>query len=287
VTVERSPAVAGKFYPAGADVCGRMADDLVGGVKTPAAVGAVVPHAGWVYSGAAAALSWAGIAAAKPATVVIFGAMNGLDRNAGSLFASGSWQTPLGAVAVDDELARLFLRCRYVREAPDAHASEHSIEVQLPLLKRLLPDVRIVPLSVQPGSLATEIGRACAAECLDRGRSVAFVASTDLTHYGPAFGFEPMGRGRAGIRWAKEVNDRRMVKLIMEMNADAIVPEAAANRNACGSGAVAAIVSAMRELGGVKYQELLHTCSAEVRGFEDPNEVNSVGYEAGVFTAWK
>ncbi len=284
MAVERKAAVAGQFYPAGRDVCGRMADDLLGGATTSAAIGAVVPHAGWVYSGAAAALSWAGVAAARPETVVIFGAMHGLDRNAGSLFASGSWQTPLGAVAVDEELARRFLRCRHVREAPDAHAFEHSIEVQLPLLKRLLPDVRIVPLSVQPGALATEIGRVCAAECGDRGRAVAFAGSTDLTHYGPAFGFEPMGRGRAGIRWAKEVNDRRLVKLVVEMDADAIVPEAAANRNACGSGAVAAVISAMRELGAVKYRELLHTSSADVRGFDDRNEVNSVGYEAGVFT---
>jgi AmmeMemoRadiSam system protein B len=260
-----------------------MLDDLLREASAPAALGAIVPHAGWVYSGSTAALGLGGIAAANPETVVLFGAVHGPDVNAASLYPRGTWHTPLGGLQVDEDLAGRFATCLHVIEAPHAHRYEHSIEVQLPILKRLLPEVRIVPISVRPGPDSAEVGRFCARQAADSGQRVAFVGSTDLTHYGPAFGFEPHGRGREGIRWAKEINDRRLVALIQAMDAEGVVPEAEMNRNACGPGAVAATVAAMREVSAVRYVELRHTCSAEVELPDDRDPYNSVGYEAGVF----
>jgi hypothetical protein len=260
-----------------------MLDDLLREASVPAALGAIVPHAGWVYSGSTAALGLAGIGGAKPEAVVFFGAVHGPDVNAASLYARGTWHTPLGGLEIDEDLADRFATAPLVTKDSQAHRYEHSIEVQLPILKRLLPEVEIVPISVRPGPEAVEIGRSCAQHVLASGRRVAFVGSTDLTHYGPAFGFEPHGRGQEGIRWAKQVNDRRLVGLIQAMDAEGVVPEAEMNHNACGAGAVAATIAAMRELGAVGYAELRHTCSAEVElpGYRDP--YNSVGYEAGVF----
>lgn len=283
MATERSAVFAGRFYPGQSAACSAAADDLLRDVSAPAGQGAIVPHAGWVYSGATAGLSVAAIAATNPETVVIFGAAHVPTRSPGSLFDSGSWRTPFGALRVDEHLARRFLGSPHVLSAPAVHGHEHSIEVQLPLLQRLLPDVRIVPIMIQPCPEAAEIGRFCATESAAHGRRVAFLGSTDLTHYGPAFGFEPHGRGGPGVRWAKEVNDRRFIRLIEALDADGIVPEAIANRNACGAGAVAAAISALRELGAERYLELRHTCSAEVDGGGYAQAVNSVGYEAGVF----
>jgi MEMO1 family protein len=279
----RPPAVAGRFYPAGEDACRRYADELLRDVHTPASVGAIVPHAGWVFSGSTAALALSGVAAFQPETIVIFGAVHGPDPNPASVYGHGTWDTPLGPLHIDDELAAQLTRGGDIHDYPPAHRREHSIEVQLPLLRRLLPDVKIVPIGVRPGDKAAEIGRFCGAQAAACGRKVAFVGSTDLTHYGPAFGFEPHGRGELAVRWAKEVNDRRLVALIQTMQAEAVFGEAAANRNACGPGAVAATLGAMRELGATRYVELRHTCSAEVEGIEDRDPFNSVGYEAGVF----
>ena len=279
----RPPAVAGRFYPAGEDACQRYADDLLRDTHSPVGVGAIVPHAGWVFSGSTAALALSGIAAFHPDTVVLFGAVHGPDPNPASVYGHGAWETPLGLLLVDEELSSLFTRGRDIQDYAPAHRREHSIEVQLPLLKRLLPEVKIVPVGVRPGPEAPELGRYCAAQAVASGRKVAFVGSTDLTHYGPAFGFEPQGRGELGIRWAKEVNDRSFVALIQAFDAANVVPEAAANRSACGPGAVAATIAAMRELGVTRYVELRHTCSAEVEGIEDRDPFNSVGYEAGVF----
>jgi AmmeMemoRadiSam system protein B len=260
-----------------------MAEELLRSASSPATIGAVVPHAGWVFSGSTAALGISAIAAAQPETVVIFGAVHGPDRNAASVYARGSWDTPLGGLLIDAELAHSFTGLPWIVDAPAAHRHEHSIEVQLALLKCALPDVRIVPVNVRPGPDAAEVGRFCAERVRSSGKRVGFLGSTDLTHYGPAFAFEPHGRGNPGIRWAKEVNDRRFIALLERLDAEELVHESAIHRNACGPGAVAALVAAMRELGMTRYQELRHTSSAECEVTEGHDPYNSVGYEAGVF----
>ncbi|MBU0639441.1 MAG: AmmeMemoRadiSam system protein B [Planctomycetes bacterium] len=279
---QREPAVAGRFYPAERQACERMLDEMLGNDSAPPALAAIVPHAGWVYSGPTAALSLSGVKKAEPETIIVFGAMHTFAHNDASVYGSGGWVTPLGTIPVDDELGRTLTESELLVEDPTVHAHEHSIEVQLPLIRRLMKDARILPIMVRPGPAAPEVGRICARQAAELGRRVAFVGSTDLTHYGPAFSFEPHGRGEAGIRWAKEVNDRRFVELIAARDADAVVPEAARNRNACGAGAVAAAIGATLEAAGGEYVELCHTTSAEVEGTL-AIAVNSVGYEAGVF----
>lgn len=279
----RPPAVAGRFYPGTRELCQRIAAELFGRVQAQPALGGIVPHAGWVYSGATAALSIAAVAAAAPETLVIFGAVHGADANPASVYTTGSWATPVGELRIDEDLARRCTRDHRIVDDSNPHRHEHSIEVQLPLIQHLLPNVTIVPVGVRPGPDAPEIGRFCAFQAADLGRKVAFLGSTDLTHYGPAFGFEPHGCGAEGIRWAKEVNDRRLISLIQAGDADAIVPEALGHHNACGPGAVAATIGAVSELGVDCYVELRHTCSAETGDVDDRDPYNSVGYEAGVF----
>jgi AmmeMemoRadiSam system protein B len=74
-----------------------------------------------------------------------------------------------------------------------------------------------------------------------------------------------------------------MIELIAQRRADEVVAEATLNQNACGSGAIAALLGAVQELGLTEYSELRHTCSAEIKCGDDPDPANSVGYEAGVF----
>ena len=279
----RPPVAAGRFYPAAREKCQRMASDLMHAAAAPGSCGTIVPHAGWIYSGPTAALGLAGIAAYNPETVVIFGAVHGPDPNPASLWCDGNWETPIGDIEIDEALAAELVDGEDIVADPHAHRFEHSIEVQLPLLHCLLPQARFVPVSVRPGSRAPHVGAHCARKVLASGRRVAFVGSTDLTHYGPVFDFEPHGRGEPGIRWAMDVNDRRFIDLVQSLRAEEVCAEAAIHRNACGAGAVAALLAAMRALGCTRYQELRHTCSADVKRDEDPDPQNSVGYESGVF----
>lgn len=280
---ERQPAVAGRFYPGTSPACEHALDELVQGVETRAAIAAIVPHAGWVYSGRTAARGIAGVTGARPETVVIFGAVHVLDMNDASIFSEGSWATPVGSVEIDAELGRRVAQSDLVADDPGAHRSEHSIEVEVPIIQRLMGSVAILPVMVRPGPRAAEVGVVCAQAAMAVGRRVVFVGSTDLTHYGPAFGFEPHGQGEKGIRWAKQVNDRRFIKLIQALDADGVVPEAAANYNACGAGAVAATIAAACAAGAETYTELEHITSADRDLAEGVPALNSVGYEAGIF----
>ena len=128
----RKAAVAGSFYPGARERLRAEVEALRSGGAAPReAVAAVIPHAGYMYSGRVAAAVYAQIS--RPATWVILGPNHtGLGASA-SIMTSGAWETPLGAMSIDTELAQAILaRSSKLRDDPLAHAREHSIEVQLP-----------------------------------------------------------------------------------------------------------------------------------------------------------
>ncbi len=181
----RLPAVAGSFYDARADRLERDVRSFLPADATPAsAFGAIVPHAGYVYSGPVAGAVYARLAV--PAAVVIL-CPNHTGRGApAALDPSDAWRTPLGDVPVDRRLAdRLRALCPSLEEDAEAHRGEHSLEVQLPFLQTVRPDVSIVPISLGSPSLALcrEIGDACARLRAEVAEPPLVLASSDMNHY--------------------------------------------------------------------------------------------------------
>lgn len=293
----REPTVAGMFYPRESRECATQLQACLNlaaetaGLAAPddergKILGGVVPHAGWVCSGAVAASVFQQIARRPhPGAIVIFGASHRVHLKVASIFPSGAWETPLGLVEIDDRLAeRLQGQTGLIEATPHAHEHEHSIEVQLPFIKHLLPDVRIVPLMVPPSDRAALLGRAVGNTCKSYGVDVVFVASTDLTHYGPNYGFTPHGVGSKGLAWAKNVNDRRIIDAILGMREQDVVSDAAANQSACGAGAVAACIAASKAYGATRATLLQHTTSHEVLSkYRNEAACDSVGYAAIMF----
>lgn len=284
----REPVQAGCFYAAPQDQCRRELEACTEGADQPvpgAVLGGIVPHAGWTYSGAVAGKVFAAIAATSaPATVVLFGAVHRHRGHRAALFSSGCWETPLGPVQVDDRLAeRVLGHTDLLVDDAYAHEQEHSIEVQVPFIRHLLPDARILPIMVPPTESAPDVGEAVARTIEAYQINAVMVGSTDLTHYGPSYGFTPHGSGPAGLEWAKNVNDRRMIDLILSFDAQAVVSESRAHYNACGGGAVAATLAAVRYRGADDAILLQHTTSHEVLG--ERGGLDAVGYAGIVFTA--
>lgn len=197
----RPPYVAGLFYPGEPTALEALVGDVVAAAARHEAkhpfpapgrvLGLMVPHAGLIYSGAVAALSWRLAADAAPTTIVIAGTDHQARAAGVGVWGGGSWITPLGEVATNADLARDIAALGGPFARDDAsHAGEHSIEVQLPLIARLCPGVRIVPLAVSPrlrshslaGSLLGELLAARAAA----GERILLVASSDMAHYPPA-----------------------------------------------------------------------------------------------------
>ena len=289
----RKPAVAGQFYSGSRDGClGEIKECIkaaaIGTTLPETIAAAIVPHAGWTFSGDLAAMVFS---AAKQVheridTFVIFGAAHSYMNPIAAVYDHGSWSTPLGEIAIDEELAGDIIKAAASAEAETAaHKFEHSIEVQVPFIQHLFPEARIVPIVVPPATFAVELGAVVGgliAKIPDK--KVVCIGSTDLTHYGPRYGFCPQGTGAGAIDWAKDVNDRGFIDLAVEMKATEVLAGAVEKQNACGPGSAAAAIAAAKALGKTKGTLLAHTHSNEVmeRKFNQTSE-ESGGYAAIVF----
>ena len=287
----REPICAGRFYDGSAATCRRHAEQLLQAeplTDLPSPLyGGIVPHAGWVFSGALAARTLRALADeadGPPETVVLFGADHTGMVRAGEVWDQGAWRTPLCDAAIDEELAAALLAADGgLRANPQAHLREHSIEVQVPLLQTAAPRAKIVPIAVPPTPQAVEIGRTVGRTLAVRFGRARVVGSTDLTHHGGHFP-APGGRGEQSERYARQ-NDRRMLDRIEALDAEGVIQEAAARQNACGAGAVAAAIAACKELGATRGLTLDYTNSYEVTHRLQPEMADdtTVGYAAVVF----
>ncbi|OHB47518.1 MAG: AmmeMemoRadiSam system protein B [Planctomycetes bacterium GWF2_41_51] len=289
----RNPTVAGQFYPGSERECRLEIEYCLKNrpiqEKLPEKIiGGIVPHAGWVFSGDLAGMVFSAIEMAnkKVDTFVIFGATHSNFGSSAAVYDKGSWITPMGEIEIDEELAAAIMKkSKSAKANQNAHKYEHSIEVQIPLIQYIFKDAKIVPILTSPAEYAIMLGMEVG-ECIKKAadKKVVCIGSTDLTHYGPRYGFDPKGKGQAGIDWAKNVNDRIFIDLAVEMKAEQILIESMVNQNACGPGAAAATISAAKALGKTKGVLLAHTHSNEVMEARyGRTSEESVGYAAIVY----
>ena len=182
----RPPAVAGYFYPAGADeltaeVQGLLAAAQTGkSARSPKAL--IVPHAGYVYSGPVAATAYARLSAlaGRIRRVVLLGPVHRVPVRGLAMPSITAFATPMGTIPLDTAAMSLLARLPQVTVSDAAHAQEHSLEVHLPFLQAVLGDFRLLPLAV---------GDATAAEVADvleqvwGGEETLIVISSDLSHF--------------------------------------------------------------------------------------------------------
>jgi len=247
----RKPAVSGQFYPKNPNDLNKQLDRCFHDVEMEKrhVIGAVIPHAGYIYSGNVAAHVFSKLQDVK--TFVIIGLNH---RGMGSAVAVSAqpWETPLGTVEVDYDFIQALPK-RIIDTDETAHIYEHSIEVQLPFLQYRFKKFKIVPISMslQDEETAKEVGDEVS-ETVKKLRSKAVIlASSDFTHYEPD-------------SVAREV-DRHVVKPILELD----VPEfykRIRNKNAsvCGVGPIAAMMHAVKELGAKGGEVIKYATSGEV-----------------------
>ena len=291
MTDTRQPIVAGAFYEASPQQCLREASALlesadIDNLPTGLIRGGLLPHAGWAFSGQLAAITLKALTSPEPpTTMVFFGADHSGAVKCGEVYDSGAWLTPLGPADIDTQAASALIDCGPpFRANRSAHAREHSIEVQIPILQALCPDIMILPVAVPPTELAVEIGHALATALANLDHRWVIAGSTDLTHHGGRRFGAPGGTGQAGLDYSV-ANDRKILDLIEAMRAEEIIPHARAHQNACGAGAIAATIAACRELGATAGHTLKYTNSQEVMRQLAPNQTDetTVGYASVVF----
>jgi len=181
----RREAVAGVFYEADPEHLRRHVDTLLGNAPrptTPLLRGLIVPHAGYIYSGSTAAAAYRCLMGAAEGIerVALLGPAHRVYLQGMALPAAGAFATPLGAVPLDRRAMEQVARLPGVRISDEAHRQEHSLEVQLPFLQRVLDEFALVPVLVghcPPRQVADVI------DCLGAMPGTLLVVSTDLSHY--------------------------------------------------------------------------------------------------------
>jgi len=287
----RQPVVAGQFYPADRQECLDQIREclashtLAESLPDPLVAG-LVPHAGWTFSGPLAAMVFAAVKKQRGAvrTFVIFGAAHGYFGSMPALDGNDAWETPVGRAQIDDSLRRALIADGVAVAASSAHRHEHSIEVQVPFIQHLFPEATIAPIIVPANESAVALGNAVAELSEDAAGGIVCIGSTDLTHYGPRYGFTPMGVGANALGWASNVNDRQFIDLAVALEPQRLLSNAIESGNACGPGAAAATVMAAKRLGATRGVLLAHTSSNDImlRRMGMANH-DSVGYAAIVF----
>lgn len=254
----RPPAVAGSFYE-GTPERLRAQVTACFEANPPQSqkqrfIGAVVPHAGLMYSGAVAAAFYA-IAELPRRFVILCPNHTGAGHFA-AINREGAWRTPLGDVAIDKPLAdALMARTSLLNEDSRAHAREHSLEVQLPFLQYLLGDFTFVPicLGAHRYDYAEEIGRALADVVKSEREPVGIIASSDLNHYEDQQ--TTLRKDRLAIDEVMKRDPRELWRVVDEFDV-----------SMCGFIPTTTMLVAANELGATNAQLIRHATSGDVNG---------------------
>jgi AmmeMemoRadiSam system protein B len=269
--VIRSPAVAGRFYPADRSTLEQQVDSFLApddrSSATPprAAIACLVPHAGYMYSGHVAGAVYARLN--LPARFILIGPRHFPRGAQVAILSEGAWRTPLGDAPLDSSLAsELRAACPLLREDSVAHASEHALEVQLPFLQRRAGDFRFVPIAL--GNVRYEdleaLGHAIAKVVAAASEPALLIASSDMNHY----------ESDAITR----VKDGHALDRILALDARGLFDVVQREKiSMCGVNAAVSVIIAARDLGAANAELVRYATSADVSG--DREEV--VGY-AGV-----
>ncbi len=276
----RPAAVAGTWYPGSAGALTREVDAYLD-ASAPGPRGRVcaviAPHAGLMFSGPVGAHAYKAVAGGSYDVAVLVGPSHHLGFDGVALWPDGAFDTPLGAAPIDETGARALAAFDVVQTLPQAHRREHSLEMQLPFLRRVLPDVPIVPLLIGYQTRGTIEALAAALGSAFRDRRALLVASTDLSHYFDAETARTLD-GRVADRVAA-FDPAGLLDLFEQY------PEGERGRYvACGGGAAIAVMMAARTLGARDARVPEYAHSGEVSGDYD----GVVGYLAaalGVFDA--
>jgi AmmeMemoRadiSam system protein B len=258
-TTLRHPAVAGRFYPGDADDLRSEAQNYLSqSNRAPVkAIGCIAPHAGYMYSGHVAGAVFARLEIPRRC-VVMCPNHTGMGR-ALAMMSEGAWQTPLGEVPIDTELAEaLKRRFPSLHDDSAAHRAEHAAEVELPFLQLRQPDLSFVPIALGTGQFGVleQLGHALAEVIVAHKDPILMVASSDMNHY------ESDAVTRA--------KDHRAIERILALDArglhDVVTQQ---DISMCGFGPAVAMLTAARQLGAKSAELVKYATSGDVSGDRD------------------
>jgi AmmeMemoRadiSam system protein B/AmmeMemoRadiSam system protein A len=268
----RKSVCAGSWYENNPEVLSRQLDTYLLRVETEAptesVVGLVAPHAGYVYSGQIAAYAYRLVQGKDYDTVIIIGTAHRYGFRGCSIYPKGGYETPFGVAEIDESLASDLSKASGFKYIPRVHSEEHSVEMQVPFVQKVLPEAKIVPIVMGTPSKKTISSLATAFSKTLRGKKALIVASTDLSHFFP--------------KEKAHAVDTDTISLIESMDTDAIIKKMGRAENImCGGGPVAAVLLYAKKIGTSSVKTLKYADSSQIGG----DESRVVGYMAAAVYA--
>jgi len=269
----RKSIIAGTWYPGNANTLRKEIQKFLDRAESPQIKGKltaiVSPHAGYIYSGPVAAFGYKLLTKGEFDRVLIVGPSHRAYFRGVALYGDGGFETPLGIVETDPGLAASLIGIcpTIIKSVPDAHAQEHSIEIQLPFLQVVLGDFRFVPVLMGDQSRSTCEALAGAVYSAVSDGKTLIVASSDLSHYRSY---------DSAVKIDKVVLDR-----IDNMDADGLLDDLESGRaEACGGGPIAVAMMVAKRLNAKNVTVLKYANSGDVSG----DRSGVVGYVSAAFS---
>ncbi len=257
--MKRKPAACGRFYPMNEAALRRQIEEFVPVKGDRKAIAVVTPHAGYDFSGRTAGATFSEVRV--PGTAIILGPNHWGIGSDFAIMSEGAWEMPFGEVKIDSEVATSLKEAfEVLREDAAAHQSEHSLEVEVPFLQYVNPNVQIVPICiVSTDEVKFEaLGKSIAETTKNLGKEILIVASTDMSHTersNPARQAEVRRKDMMAIDAILQLDAGRLLRLVREQRV-----------TMCGWAAVATAIAAAKLLGAQKTHLVSYVTSFDVTG---------------------
>jgi len=244
------------WYPADKKECQREIESYLKGwspsqLQLSKGLGGIIPHAGWYFSGKLAARVFHALKLkSKVEVVVLYGghlSMEDFPR----VVMEEACETPFGDIEIDTDFVKsLMKRIDVKKESPTS--GDNTIEIQLAMVKYFFPEAKLVAIRSPLSLKADALGKEVAEVAKEVGLSILAIGSTDLTHYGPNYGFLSKGIGPASVEWVKKENDKGFIDQALKMDAAGLLHHALENDSACSAGAAISAMATSKAMGAEK-----------------------------------
>jgi AmmeMemoRadiSam system protein B len=254
--VSRKRALPRGWYPFDGKDCRKEIESYLEGwtpsqLPVSKALGGIIPHAGWYFSGRLAARVFYTLKLKAKVDVIVLYGGHLTAEDLPRIVTEEACETPIGDIETHAGFIKNLMKSLEMKkESPTS--GDNTIEVQLAMVKYFFPETKLVALRSPLSLKAETLGREVADIAKKEGISILAVGSTDLTHYGPNYGFSSKGLGPASVEWVKNVNDKGFIDWALRMDAEGLLKHAMENDSACSAGAAVSAMATCKALGAEK-----------------------------------
>lgn len=252
----RKRALPRGWYPADKKECQREIESYLEGwssspLQLSQGLGGIIPHAGWYFSGKLAARVFHALKLKSQVEVVVLYGGHLSTEDFPRAVMEEACETPFGDIEIHtDFMKSLVKRIDVKKESPTS--GDNTIEIQLAMVKYFFPKAKLIAIRSPLSLKADALGKEVAEVAKEIGLSILAIGSTDLTHYGPNYGFLTKGIGPASVEWVKNENDKGFIDRALKMDAAGLLKHALENDSACSAGAALSAMATSKALGAEK-----------------------------------